>query len=82
MSIMFEVLYGAPSNLEKEAQIASVLAEFGGRMTFKEEPSTDRLSQAVCLTCEFDDYPAAEAAAIRLRELGEHIEGPMDYGDD
>jgi hypothetical protein len=32
------------------------------------------------LTYEFDDYNAAIQAADELRHLGEHVEGPVDYG--
>ncbi len=82
MSFMLEVLYGGPTNQEKEVQIARVLAEFGGHMTYKEEPSPESLIQTVCLTYEFDNSDAADAAAYQLRKLGDHVEGPMDYGDD
>jgi hypothetical protein len=81
MSIMLEVLFHAPTNLEREARIATALKEFGGRLTYKEEPATDSLAQTVCLTYEFDDRRAAEAAANQLRNLGEHVDGTMDYGD-
>jgi hypothetical protein len=34
----------------------------------------------VCLTFEFDDRTQAELAANALRQEGEHVEGPVDYG--
>jgi hypothetical protein len=35
----------------------------------------------VCLTYEFSGFQEAQEAASRLRSQGEHVEGPMDYGD-
>ena len=34
----------------------------------------------VCLTYEFDDFELAAKAADTLRQLGEQVEGPVDYG--
>ena len=82
MSIMLEVLYHAPTDLERESRIARTVKEHGGRITYKEEPTEDSFAKTVCLTCEFDDSRGAEAAAIQLRGVGEHVEGPMEYGDD
>lgn len=82
MSIMFEVLYAAPPDLVRESRITEILKEFGGRLTFREEPEKDNISQAVVLTYEFADCPSAEAAATRMYDLGEHVEGLSDYGDD
>ncbi len=82
MSFMFEVLYHAPPDAQKEAQITAVAHMKGGQLTHRDEPSVDDISQAVCLTYEFPDLALAEAAASTLRQSGEHVEGPMDYGDD
>jgi hypothetical protein len=82
MSIMLEVLYRAPRDAEKETRIARILEEFNGHLTHKEEPADDGLSDTVCLTFEFAERHSALAAANRLRMHGEHVEGPMDYGDD
>jgi len=82
MSIMLEILYHAPPDLEREARIAGTLGEFGGHLTYREEPPTDSLAQTVCLTYEFAERLSAETVANQLRKLGEHVEGPMDYGDD
>ena len=35
---------------------------------------------SVCLTYEFDNLEQAEVAAELLRQLGEYVEGPVDYG--
>jgi hypothetical protein len=82
MSFMFEVLYHAPSDVQKEAQITAFVREKGGQLTHRDVPSAGDISQAVCLTYEFPDLALAEAAASALRQSGEHVEGPMDYGDD
>jgi hypothetical protein len=79
---MLEVLYHAPTNLERESRIARTVEEHGGRITYKEEPAEGSPAETVVLTCEFDDYRAAEAAPKQLRGLGEHVGGPMDYGDE
>jgi hypothetical protein len=35
----------------------------------------------MCLTFEFEDWPRAQSAAAVLRQYGEHVEGPQEYGD-
>jgi hypothetical protein len=82
MSIMIEVLYHSPHDLEKETRIATALKALGGHLTCREEPGTDSWAQAICLTYEFAERHSAEAGANQLRNLGEHVEGPMDYGND
>jgi hypothetical protein len=79
MSFMLEVYYHAPPNQEREARISQETGQLGGRMTYREAPAGDG-SRAICLTYEFDDLRSAETAASRLRRLGEHVEGPADYG--
>ena len=79
MSVMFEVFYKAPPDSRHEALIEERVSRFGGRLTCREEPETHGPNN-VCLTYEFDDWPVAEQAAQCLREAGEHVEGPMDYG--
>jgi hypothetical protein len=79
MSFMFEVYYRPPADPHRETALTERVAELGGRLDYRED-STDLVG--VCLTFEFDDYHRAEAAAQALRELGEHVEGPMDYGPD
>ncbi len=80
MSYMFEVLYKSPSDARREATISEYVAPFGGNLTCREEPDVIGIGP-VCLTYEFDDLGVAEQAASRLRSRGEHVEGPVDYGD-
>lgn len=79
MSFMFEVYYRQPPDTQKEAALMERVVSLGGRMTYREVPD-DGITAAVCLTYEFDDRDAVEAAAKLLREQGEHVEGPSDYG--
>ena len=80
MSFMFEVYYGRPADVPKEATLTAKVSSLGGRLTYREVPEKDELG-GICLIYEFDDLNQAELAAKILREQGEHIEGPMDYGD-
>jgi hypothetical protein len=77
---MFEVLYKSPPDHCREAAISQRASELGGRLTYREESGEVGVGP-VCLTYEFDGYQAAQEAAARLRSQGEHVEGPMDYGD-
>jgi len=76
---MFEVYYRPPSDPVREARIFELVGANGGRLDFREAPEVDG-SSYVCLTYEFDELPAAEAAAHQIRTLGEHVEGPVEYG--
>lgn len=76
MSYMFEVHYKPPTNAAKEAAVASRVAAFGGHLDYREDATEH---SGVCLTFEFDDREKATQAAETLRQLGEHVEGPMDY---
>jgi hypothetical protein len=78
MSYMFEVLYKPPPDPRREVVIAKRAETFGGRLTYREEPEA---AGPVCLTFEFNDLAVAQEAATLLRSQGEHVEGPMDYGD-
>ena len=80
MSFMFEVLYKPPSDPSREAVLAERIGEFGGRLSYREEPEVVGVAP-VCLTYEFNDFEVAQKAATALRSQGEHVEGPMDYGD-
>jgi len=80
MSYMFEVLYKPPSDSRREASISESVDRFGGNLTCREEPDAIGVGP-VCLTYEFDDPRVAEQAASYLRSRGEHVEGPVDYGD-
>lgn len=79
MSFMFEVYYKPPPSRAKESALTERVAALGGRLDFREEADEHDLS-GVCLTYEFDDFGSAAKAADVLRQLGEHVEGPVDYG--
>jgi len=78
MSFIIEVYYHAPSNLDKEKVIKREIEGCRGSVVYREE--SDQESEAICLTGEFTDIDSAEAAAVALRAMGEHVEGPQDYG--
>ena len=80
MSAMFEVLYKSPTDPNREAVISERAGQFGGRLTYREEPDLAGMGP-VCLTFEFSDLAIAGRAADCLRSQGEHVEGPSDYGD-
>jgi hypothetical protein len=76
---MFEVYYHPPPDRDREKRISAESARYGGELTYREEPDFEH-TEAVCLTYEFRDLDSAEKAAEALRVLGEHVEGPCDYG--
>jgi hypothetical protein len=80
MSFMFEVLYKAPPDSRRESAISDRVGQFGGRLTYREEPH-EAEAGPVCLTYEFDEFEVADRAAASLRARGESVEGPYDYGD-
>lgn len=79
MTFMFELYYKAPPDPGKETELSSRVANLGGRLVFRELPDGVH-RHSVCLTYEFDNLSDAEAAAEQLREHGEHVEGPVEYG--
>lgn len=79
MSYMFEVYYKPPADPEKEAVIAMQMASFGGHLDYREDAESHSLG-GICLTYEFCDFDTALKAANVLRRLGEHVEGPVEYG--
>jgi hypothetical protein len=79
MSYMFEVYYKPPQDPRREAALTKQVAHLGGRLSFREDPDEQGIG-TVCLTYEFDDLGLAEVAADSLRQQGEHVEGPVDYG--
>jgi hypothetical protein len=81
MSVMFEVYYRRPQDHEREARLTEQVTQLGGRFDFWEESHIPGVCNYVCLTYEFDDWPQANAAADILRQQGEHVEGPSQYGD-
>jgi hypothetical protein len=76
MSYMFEVYYKPPASPTKEAALTSRVTAFGGRLDYREEAEEH---SGVCMTFEFNDLETATKAADALRQLGEHVEGPMEY---
>ena len=62
MSFMFEVLYKPPSDSKREGLLTKSVSEFGGVVSFREDPDSPEAG-AVCLTYEFDDLQMAEQAA-------------------
>jgi hypothetical protein len=79
MSFMFEVYYRPPADPRKEEALTTRVSSLGGHLDYREAPDEDGRG-GICLTYEFDDHGRAEAAARVLREQGEHVEGPFDYG--
>jgi hypothetical protein len=80
MSFMLEVLYQSPPDPRRETSISESVRPFGGTLTCREEPASGEKGP-VCLTYEFDDLQIAEQASTCLRARGEHVEGPVNYGD-
>jgi hypothetical protein len=80
MSNMLEVYYRGPRDLGREEKISREVARYAGKLTYRDEASIH--SEAICLTYEFSSRTTAEEAASLLRSLGEHAEGPCDYGPD
>jgi hypothetical protein len=76
---MFEVFYPPPRDLVREKRATDRVAEFGGRLDCWEDANG---FTGICLTFEFDDMTAADAAVEALRRQGERITmGPRPYGD-
>lgn len=78
MTVMIEIYYHKPSDPQREAVIGQCLANLEGKVTYREDDSSD----TICLTAEFNSWGKAQAACTALRAKGEHVEGPSDYGDD
>ena len=79
MSYMFEVYYRSPVDPDREADLTQRVTALGGRLDYREPPQGDE-NGSICLTFEFDRGDEAETAARVLRQQGEHVEGPVDYG--
>ena len=77
MSWALDLYYKPPVNRAKEESLAQSVGTLGGRFDFREEPD----KAGICLTYEFDDVAKARQAATMLRQQGEHVEGPYDYGE-
>jgi hypothetical protein len=79
MSYMFEVYYPPPADPAKEEAVTKRVAALGGRLDFREDAG-DPGRCGICLTYDFDSFDAAAKAANLLRQSGEHVEGPVEYG--
>lgn len=79
MSYIFEVYYQAPADSKKETALLECISELGGRLDNREGPNGN-FQGSICLTYEFDNFEQAAVAAERLRQQGEHVEGPQYYG--
>ena len=77
MSFMFEVYYKPPADPAKEAALTDRVTALGGRLDYREEATE---LTGIILTYEFDGWDSAQKAADTLRQLGEHVEGPTNYG--
>lgn len=74
MSFMFEVFYKAPVDDAREQKIAAEIAQWKGKLIYREEPESGGATSAVCLTFVFGELSFAENASERVRQLGEHVE--------
>ena len=79
MTWMFEVYYRPPTDPVREERLLEVVRRHGGWLDYREAPEVDGCHN-VCLTYEFDNWDNALTAARQVRDLGEHVEGPGDYG--
>ena len=79
MSFYIEVYYASPKDIDREKRISKIASDVGGQLTFWDKSASDA-SRAICLTYEFANLSAATKAADRMRNIGEHVEGPADYG--
>ena len=79
MSYMFEVYYKSPPDSHREKKITEAVTPLGGTLTYR-EGTEERDAPAVILTYEFEEWDSARNAATSLRRLGEHVEGPVNYG--
>jgi hypothetical protein len=77
MSVMIEIYYRKPGDSRRETAISDCLGIHQGKVTYRE----DGRGETICLTAEFQTREDAQAATAALQEIGEHVEGPSDYGD-
>lgn len=81
MSVMVEVYYRGPRDVDRDEDLRQQVESHGGRIDFQEEARDIDGSTSICLTFEFEDWKPAEAAASCLRRAGSHVEGPTAYGE-
>jgi hypothetical protein len=77
VSFMFEVYYKPPADPAKEAALTDRVTALGGRLDYREDATA---LSGIILTYEFDSPDSARRAADTLRQLGEQVVGPTDYG--
>ena len=77
MSVMLEVWLSSPPDDLRLNAMEECIARRGGRTTYREANT-----QATCFTIEFDGWDVAKSAGQELRDLVDHLEGPVEYGDD
>jgi hypothetical protein len=75
---MIEIYYRKPASPRREQAIGACVSEFDGKVTYRENDSDN----SICVTVEFGSWESAKSAITKLRAAGEHVEGPVDYGDD
>jgi hypothetical protein len=76
VSFAVDVYVKSLPNAEIESALTTRVAVLGGRLDYREDANEHT---GVCLTYEFDDHDKAAQAVAVLRQLGEHVEGPMVY---
>jgi hypothetical protein len=76
---MFEIYCPGPADSARETGLTELVNRLGGRFDFREDSGVPE-RVGVCLTYEFDNWELAASAADALRQQGEHVEGPVDYG--
>lgn len=79
MSFMFETYVKPPVSPAKKAAITEQVLALGGRLDYHEDEG-ENAKNGVTLTYDFEDLSVAAKAANVVRQLGEHVEGPVDYG--
>lgn len=78
MSYTVEVFCVGPADSRFEELLSTEALRLGGRLDFRESSGIN--CEGICLTFEFSDSESAGNAAERFRELGQHVEGPAEYG--
>ncbi len=77
MSVMIEIWLANPIEQDRESAVEKTISDLRGKTTFRENDL-----KSTVLTIEFTDLESANQAEPVLRKLSDHLEGPMEYGDD
>jgi hypothetical protein len=75
---MLEVYHLPPTDPSREARLLDIVTKHKGDLVYKEAPELDG-NHNVCLTYELVSESDAQQAALQIREIGEHVEGPGLY---